>query len=199
MSATPYSLGVRLWHWINAVAILCMTGSGWRIYNAAPFFPFSFPAFLTLGDWLGGALAIHFAMMWLLTGNFLVYLALGGLRHRLLPLRAGEIMRDLRLALTFRLQHEIGVYNAVQRLLYLLVLLAIALVIASGLALWKPVQLHTLSLLMGGYEVTRRIHFLAMAGITGFLVLHLTLVIIVPRTLISMLTGHVAAHPEATR
>ena len=86
-----------------------------------------------------------------------------------------------------------------QRLLYLLVLLAIALVIASGLALWKPVQLHTLTLLMGGYEVTRRIHFLAMAGITGFLVLHLTLVIIVPRTLISMLTGRVAAHPEATR
>jgi thiosulfate reductase cytochrome b subunit len=108
-------------------------------------------------------------------------------------------MCDLRLALIFRLQHEIGVYNAVQRLLYLLVLLAIALVIASGLALWKPVQLHTSSLLMGGYEVTRRIHFLAIAGITGFLALHPTLVIIVPRTLIAMLTGRLAAHPEATR
>lgn len=193
MSTSPHSPAARLMHWINAVAVLAMIGSGWRIYNASPFLPFKFPAYLTLGDWLGGALAIHFATMWLLTANFLVYLACGGLPRRLLPLRAREVSRDLRLALTFKLQHDAGIYNAVQRLLYALALLAIAVVIASGLALWKPVQLHTLSMLMGGYEATRRVHFLAMAGIVGFLVLHLALVIIVPRTLISMVTGHVAA------
>lgn len=192
MRTATHSASVRLMHWINAAAILGMIGSGWRIYNASPFFPFTFPAWLTFGDWLGGALAIHFAMMWLLAGNFLVYLVFGGLHRRLLPIRLRAVLDDLRLALTFRLQHEAGVYNAVQKLLYGGVLVAIALAIASGLALWKPMQLQTLSLLMGGYEASRRIHFLAMAGIVGFLILHLALVAIVPRTLVGMLTGRVA-------
>jgi thiosulfate reductase cytochrome b subunit len=183
----------RLTHWVNAIAIIIMIRSGWRIYNASPFFPFMFPNWLTMGDWLGGALAIHFAMMWVLAVSMLVYLchglATGGLRRRLLPIRPAEVVRDMRLALTFRLSHENGVYNAVQRLLYVGVIVAILAIIASGLALWKPVQLHGLTTLLGGYEAARRVHFLAMAFITSFLVVHLVLIAVVPRTLKVMLFG----------
>jgi len=183
----------RLTHWVNAIAIIIMIRSGWRIYNASPFFPFVFPNWLTMGDWLGGALAIHFATMWVLGASVIVYLchglATGGLRRRLLPIHFGEVVRDMRLALTFRLSHEAGVYNAVQRLLYVAVLVAVLAIIASGLALWKPVQLHGLATLLGGYEVVRRVHFLAMAFIVTFLVIHLVLVAVVPSTLKVMLFG----------
>jgi thiosulfate reductase cytochrome b subunit len=194
-----HPLAVRLTHWINAGAIVVMIGSGWQIYNASPLFRFVFPAWMTLGDWLGGALAWHFAAMWLLAVNFAIYLGYGlisgHVRRRLLPLRPREIRRDAILALRFRLPHDASHYNAVQRLLYVLAGYGIALAIVSGLAIWKPVQFHPLTALLGGYEVARRVHFLAMAGITGFIIVHLALVAIVPGTLPPMLTGR-ALHSE---
>ena len=184
---------VRITHWINAAAMTVMIGSGWQIYNASPLFPFEFPTWLTFGHWLGGALALHFAAMWLLAGNFAVYLGYGLLsghiRRRLFPLRLREIWHDAIAAWRFRLPHDGARYNAVQRLLYVLVGCGIALAIVSGLAIWKPVQLYPLTFLLGGYEVARRVHFLAMAGIVGFIVVHLTLVAIVPRTLRAMIVG----------
>jgi len=189
---------VRLTHWINAGAVALMLGSGWRIYNASPLFGFTFPAWITLGGWLGGALAIHFAVMWLLAGNFVLYvaygLAAGHLRRRLLPIHFIDVRHDFVLALRFRLAHRPGVYNAVQRLLYVLVGLAIAGVIISGLAVWKPVQLQPLATLLGGHEGARRVHFLAMSGIAGFLAVHLALVAIVPRSLAPMVTGRTPDH-----
>jgi thiosulfate reductase cytochrome b subunit len=194
-----HPLAVRLTHWINAGAIVVMIGSGWQIYNASPLLRFVFPAWMTLGDWLGGALAWHFAAMWLLAVNFAIYLGYGlisgHVRRRLLPLRPREIRRDAILALRFRLPHDASHYNAVQRLLYVLAGYGIALAIVSGLAIWKPVQFHPLTALLGGYEVARRVHFLAMAGITGFIIVHLVLVAIVPSTLPPMLTGR-ALHSE---
>ncbi len=188
-----HTLPVRVTHWVNAAAITMMTASGWQIYNASPLFPFVFPAWMTLGGWLGGALAWHFAAMWLLVGNFVLYLGYGlisgHIRRRLLPLRPREIWHDAMLALRFRLPHDGSQYNAVQRLLYVLVGCAIALAIASGLAIWKPVQLWPLCFALGGYEAARRVHFLAMTGIVGFVVVHLALVAIVPRTLPPMLIG----------
>jgi thiosulfate reductase cytochrome b subunit len=188
-----HPFAVRATHWINAAAMAVMIGSGWRIYNASPLFPFMFPAWLTLGGWLGGALAWHFAAMWLLAGNFALYLgygfASGHIRRGLFPLRPPDVWRDAVLALRFRLPHDSARYNAVQRLLYVLAGCAIALAIASGLAIWKPVQLYPLTLLLGGYEAARRVHFVAMAGIVAFVVVHLTLVAIVPRTLRPMITG----------
>src|SRR6202023_2407315 len=90
-----HPLVVRITHWTNAVSMTVMIGSGWHIYNASPLFPFVFPPWLTLGGWLGGALAWHFAAMWLLAGNLAIYLgyglASGHIRHRLLPLRPREI------------------------------------------------------------------------------------------------------------
>lgn len=195
-----HPLIVRLTHWINAFAMVCMIMSGWQIYDASPFFPIYFPAWMTLGGWLGGAIAWHFAAMWLLVGNALVYLAYGLLgRHFMrsfLPLSAAAILRDMKEAMTFRLSHKLGTYNAVQRLLYIVVLLLGVLAVASGLALWKPVQLQALADLLGGYEAARRIHFLAMAGIVGFTVIHLALVALVPSTLRAMVTGRARVHAE---
>lgn len=193
---------VRVTHWVNAVAILCMIMSGWAIYNASPLFPFTFPREVTLGGWLGGAIAWHFAMMWLLVLNGLVYVIYGVLSghfaRALLPLSPRALLRDLGAALTFRLRHKAGVYNAVQKACYVAVLAAGIVIVVSGLALWKPVQLPFADLL-GGYELTRRIHFIAMAGIVLFIILHLVLVAIVPRTLLSMITGRarVTDHHEA--
>ncbi len=187
-----HPLAVRITHWTNAAAMTVMTASGWRIYNASPLFPFAFPSWLTLGGWLGGALAWHFAAMWLLTMNFTIYvvygLASGHIRRRLFPLRPREIWRDANLALRVRLPHG-AEYNAVQRLLYVVAGGGIALSIVSGLAIWKPVQLYPVTLALGGYEIARRVHFVAMSGIVAFIVIHLALVAIVPRTLRPMITG----------
>jgi thiosulfate reductase cytochrome b subunit len=188
-----HPLVVRLTHWVNAVAIVCMVMSGWGIYNASPLFGFTFPQWATLGGWLGGAIAWHLATLWLLVGNALVYLAYGLLSghfvRSFLPLTPGLVWRDLLRAMSLRLTHPPGTYNAVQRLAYVGVLMLGALAVLSGLALWKPVQLQTLAALLGGYEAARRIHFLAMAGIVGFVGVHLLLVALVPRTLPGMLSG----------
>ena len=188
-----HPLLVRVTHWINAIAVFCMLFSGWAIYNASPLFPFVFPKWATLGGWLGGALAWHFAAMWLFALNGLVYALYGLLsRHFLrsfLPVSPAAFWRDATAALKLRLTHRIGQYNAVQRLAYLVAFLLGILLLASGLALWKPVQLQGLANLFGGYEAARRVHFLAMSGLVGFILLHLTLVILVPRTLVAMITG----------
>ena len=184
---------VRLTHWIAALAMLAMIGSGWQIYNASPLFPFTFPAAITLGGWLGGGLLWHFAAMWALAGAGLLYLlhglATGHFRRDFLPIRPRAVARDLRSALTFRLRHERGVYNAVQKLLYVFALLAATGMVASGLALWKPVQLGWLDWVFGGYGIVRYVHFGLMCGLVAFLVIHVALVILVPRTLVGMVTG----------
>jgi len=189
-----HPLWVRMTHWINAIAMVIMIMSGWQIYNASPLFSFEFPKTITLGGWLAGALLWHFAAMWLFVINGLVYVALGILtgrfRRKLLPIRFGEVVADTRAALTFKLSHDdLSVYNAVQRLLYLGVIVAGFIIVLSGLSIWKPVQLQNLTALFGGYEAARYVHFFAMAAIVGFLVVHVLLAIIVPKSLRAMMTG----------
>ena len=189
-----HPLYVRITHWINALAVIVMIMSGWQIYNASPLYPFTFPSSLTLGGWLAGGLLWHFAAMWLFVANGLVYLAVGlatgHLRRRLLPIRPGEFVRDLAAALTGRLAHaDASAYNAVQKALYLGVLLAGVAIVASGLALWKPVQLRELAALFGGYEGARYVHFFAMAAIVLFLIVHIVMALIVPRSLRAMIRG----------
>ncbi len=186
---------VRLTHWLNAACMVCMVMSGWAIYNASPLFSFRFPVSLTVGGWLGGALAWHFAFMWLLLINGAIYVLYGlASRHfkrELLPIGIAALKHDLTDALRFRLVHEKGVYNAVQRLMYWIVLAAGVLIVISGVAIWKPVQLQELVALLGGYDVARYVHFAAMAMIAAFVVIHLVLVILVPKTLVPMITGGV--------
>jgi thiosulfate reductase cytochrome b subunit len=189
-----HPLWVRLTHWVNALAMLVMIGSGWQIYNAAPLFAFTFPKEVTLGGWLAGALLWHFAAMWVLVVNGIVYVGLGlvtgRFRRKLLPIRASEVLADIKAALTFRLSYEdLSVYNAVQRLLYLGVIVVGIVIVLSGLAIWKPVQLKELTALFGGYEPARYVHFFAMAAIVAFLVIHVLLALIVPKSLRAMVIG----------
>lgn len=197
---------IRVTHWLNALAMLIMIGSGWRIYNASPLFEFRFPPEVTLGGWLAGAIAWHFAAMWLLAINGLVYLVYGivsgHFRRSFLPPSPAAVWRDLRLAFGFRLTHAPGRYNAVQRLLYIGVALVTIVAILSGLAIWKPVQLQELTALMGGFEAARRVHVFAMVGVVAFLVVHIGLVAVFPQTLRPMLTGRAPKPPlesEASR
>jgi thiosulfate reductase cytochrome b subunit len=189
-----HPLWLRVTHWINAVAVLVMIGSGWQIYNASPLFDFTFPRSITLGGWLAGALLWHFAAMWLLVVNGIAYLTLGILtgrfRRKLLPIHPREVAADLGAALALRLSHDdLSVYNAVQKLLYVGVIVAGVVIVLSGLSLWKPVQLQELTALFGGYEAARYVHFCAMAAIVGFLIVHVALAILVPKSLRAMIVG----------
>jgi thiosulfate reductase cytochrome b subunit len=181
-------LWVRITHWINALAILVMIGSGWQIYNASPLFDFTFSRSFALGNWLGGALLWHFAAMWLLMINGIVYLTLGFItgrfRRKLVPIRPSQVIADIRAALTFRLSHQdLSRYNAVQKLLYAGVIVVGIVVVLSGLSIWKPVQFQELTWLFGGYEVARYVHFFAMAAIVAFLAL------VVPKSLRAIIAG----------
>ena len=189
-----HPLWVRITHWINAIAMLVMIGSGWEIYNASPLFPFTFPRSITLGGWLAGALLWHFAAMWVLAINGLVYLTLGiatgRFRRKLFPIRPADVISDALSALRGKLAHDdLSVYNAVQKLLYLGVILAGVVVVLSGLAIWKPVQLQELTALFGGYDFARYVHFAAMAAIVGFLLIHVIMAFVVPKSLRAMIIG----------
>ena len=188
-----HTLFVRVFHWLNALGIILMIMSGWRIYNASPLFDFRFPRDYTLGGWLGGALQWHFAAMWLLVINFLVYVivgfATGHFRRRFTPVSPSSVLGDMGKAFKGKLPHSTTTYNSVQKAAYIGVLLAIILTIVSGLTVWKPVQLQEIAALFGGYEGARLVHFFGMTAICAFIILHLTLVLLVPSTLIPMIIG----------
>ncbi|CAB3682559.1 Putative protein-methionine-sulfoxide reductase subunit YedZ1 [Paraburkholderia graminis C4D1M] len=198
--ATPASgaihpLWVRVTHWLNALAAIVMMLSGWRIYDASPVFAwFRFPTEITLGGWLGGALQWHFAAMWLLVFNGLIYLAMnlasGRFMRKFFPISPRAVWRDFIAALTGKLSHaDLRVYNAVQRLAYLFVVVDLIVLVLSGLAIWKSVQFPLLRELMGGYDNARIVHFCAMALMAAFIVVHLAMVALVPRSLLAMLRG----------
>lgn len=189
-----HPIWLRLTHWLNALAVVILAMSGWLIYNAAPFFDLKFPGAITLGGWLGGAIQWHFAAMWLLAVNGLVYLLCnvltGRLRSKFFPLSPRAVVTDLCAALSGRLPHDDPRrYNAVQRAAYLLVMVDAALLLLSGLVLWKSVQLPLLREFLGGYEMARRVHFVAMALLVTFAMVHLTMVALVPRSLLTMIRG----------
>jgi thiosulfate reductase cytochrome b subunit len=191
---TIHPIWVRVTHWINAIAILVMIGSGWQIYDASPLFDFTFPSQIALGDWLAGAIQWHFAAMWVLVINGIVYVSLGLItgrfRRKLLPIYPSQVFADAKAALTFKLAHDdLSRYNAVQKVLYSGVILCGVIIVLSGLAIWKPVQFQELTTLFGGYDVARYVHFFAMAAIVGFLVVHVVLALLVPKSLRAMVVG----------
>jgi thiosulfate reductase cytochrome b subunit len=191
---TIHPAWLRVTHWLNVVAVAVLVTSGWRIYNADPFFPFRIPSEITLGGWLAGALQWHFAAMWLLAANGVVYLlcnaTTGRLRSKFLPLSPRAVAADLLAALRGRLSHDDPRrYNAVQRAAYLFVVLDLVLLVLSGLVLWKSVQFPLLRELLGGYEAARRVHFFAMSALVVFVVVHLAMVALVPRSLLTMIRG----------
>src|SRR5882672_7514529 len=189
-----HPLVVRITHWVNAFAILIMVTSGWRIYNASPLFPFRIPNELTLGGWLAGALQWHFAAMWLLVLNGIVYVTYGivsgHFRRKLFPLTPRAVLHDVREALRGKLAHEdLSMYNAAQRAAYLAIIFCLVVLVFTGLAIWKPVQFQEIAALVGGYEGARFVHFGAMALMVFIVLVHILMVILVPRTFPTMITG----------
>jgi thiosulfate reductase cytochrome b subunit len=210
--ARLHPLPLRIMHWINAVAIFIMIGSGWKIYNDDVIFGFlHFPDWIVIGKWAQYGLQWHFFGMWIFALNGIAYLgygiATGRFRRKLFPISLREVIVTVSDALHFRLSHDdLTVYNAVQRILYLGVILVGILIVISGLALWKPVQFSELADLFGSFQTIRLVHFLCMSAIVAFIVVHVTLALLVPQSLIAMLTGgpvvddgrrHGAAVPKA--
>lgn len=185
---------LRLTHWLNALSVVIMISSGWRIYNASPLFGFSFPNNITIGGWLGGALEWHFAAMWLFFFNGLLYITLsiltGRFQQRFLPINLKGFFDDFFFALKGKLNHDnFNQYNMVQKVAYLSVILDGFFIIISGLVLWKSVQFPFLRDVMGSYDTARLIHFIAMSYMCLFIIIHLTMVALVPKTLILMIRG----------
>lgn len=200
-----HPLPFRIMHWINALAMILMISSGWGIYNDEVIFGWLFfPPQLAIGSWAAQHLLWHLAAMWLLVLNGLAYLvygfATGRFRERLLPIRVSEMIHTVRETLRFHLAHEdLTVYNAVQKVLYIVVMLAAIVQVLTGLALWKPIQFSGLVSVFGDFQGARLAHFIGMAVIVGFLVVHVALSLLVPRTLWSMLTGGPRIAPKGAR
>src|SRR5207237_2604458 len=172
--------------------MILMVMSGWQIYNASPLFAFRFPSSITLGGWLAGALLWHFAAMWLLVVNGLIYLiagfVTGRFRTKLLPITPAGVVSDVKAALTFKLAHDdLSKYNYVQKLLYAGIIAIGIIIVLSGLSIWKPVQLQWLTALFGGYDIARYVHFICMSLIVAFLILHVALALLVQKSLCAML------------
>lgn len=189
-----HPLAVRVTHWINAFAMLIMVTSGWRIYNASPLYDFHFPAAITLGGWLAGALLWHFAAMWLLAINGLAYLLYGTFsghfRRKFWPIYPQAVIRDILAAARGKLAHDdLSIYNGAQRAAYAALISLLIILVLSGLALWKPVQFQELAALIGGYEGARRVHFFAMALAVSITAVHVLMVALVPKTFPTMITG----------
>lgn len=186
---------IRVMHWINAVAMFIMIGSGWKIYNDEVIFGWlHFPEYLTIGRWAQHGLQFHFFGMWIIFLNGIAYVTYGFMtgrfRRMLLPIRWNELIHTVRDALRFKLSHDDPTkYNTVQKLLYVGVISAGVMVVISGLAIWKPVQFSELYFLFGDFQTARLVHFLCMVAIVLFLIVHVALALIVPSTLVSMFTG----------
>ncbi|MFZ0609335.1 MAG: cytochrome b/b6 domain-containing protein [Xanthobacteraceae bacterium] len=197
-----HPLPLRIMHWINAIAIFIMIGSGWKIYNDDVIFGFlHFPDWLVIGKWAQYGLQWHFFGMWLFVLNGIAYFTYGIIggrfRRKLFPISIGELFATVGDALRFRLRHDdLTHYNAVQKVLYLGVMVVGVLIVISGLALWKPVQFSALSDLFGSFQTIRLVHFFCMSAIVVFILVHVSLALLVPRSLVAMVTGGPAVDEE---
>lgn len=194
ITKTIHPLWLRYCHWVNAIATTGMLFSGWKIYNAAPIFPFEFPQWSTLGGWLGGALEWHFAIMWVLLINGIIYLTLnflnGRFRKKFYPLSWMGFWKEFIEAFSGNLKHnDLNNYNMLQKVAYLLVLFDSIILVLSGVVLWKSVQFPLLRTILGGYDFARYVHFFSMFGLAFFILVHVFMVFMVPRTLMAMLRG----------
>ena len=200
---------VRVTHWVNVIALPLMVASGLRIFNAYPAFarkgetfccyPFegkSIPAAFTFGGWLAGARHWHFAVMWLLVINALIYLGflyLHGEWRDLAP-RRGDVHRAWEMiqfyAFARRDHPHQGKHNTLQKSAYFAMPIIAAIIVLSGISIWKPVQLHWLTMLFGGYVWARYVHFVAMIVLVGLVLGHVFMVFAVdPYSIPSMITG----------
>jgi thiosulfate reductase cytochrome b subunit len=205
----PQPWPVRFTHWVNVPALLIMAMSGLQILRAYPFmgprgamwewYPLGGwkPAeWMRLGGWLAGGRAWHFALAWIVVGNallWLIYLFTSGEWRR----RFFWPPRDTRPAIAqiahyLRLRKEappVDLYNSLQRMAYTSALALGVVEVLSGLVIYKPVQLQLLGVLFGGYDGARLVHFAGLVALAGFVITHVMMVLLHPRSLGEMITG----------
>lgn len=199
-----HPLPLRIMHWVNAIAIFIMILSGWKIYNDEVLFGWlHFPDAILPGPWAQHGLQWHFFGMWIFAINGLCYLtyglASGRFRTMLLPISISGVLKTARDALLFRLKHDdLTHYNMIQRVLYVGVMLVGIVILLSGLSIWKPVQFSELASIFYSFQTARLVHFLCMTAIVGFVLVHVSLALLVPRSLLAMITGgpRVPAEPR---
>lgn len=200
---------IRLTHWLNVPLLAVMAGSGLQILVAYPYMgpqgqPYSWypfqgfvpPRWLRIGGWLAGARHWHFAVAWLLVVNGVIYLAYeiatGEWRRRVfIPQR--DSANALRMfAYYVRIRKEPppnDFYNGLQRASYSGAIVLGIIVVLSGVAIYKPLQLHWLLWIFGSYDLARLVHLLCLLALTVFALIHVVLVALHPRTLVDMLIG----------
>ena len=166
---------VRLIHWLNIISLFGMMTSGLQIYNANPVFGgregLHIPWLLTLGGWLAGGRNWHFAFMWLYGLNLLAYgiyiLATQRWRHRFVM---GKDLKALQASKNTKRRRY-----AWHRIVYTSIIPILLLAIASGLAMYQPVQFYWLSSLFGDWQALRTAHFMTVPLVLVFTLLHSTL------------------------
>jgi len=224
-----HRLATRLWHWVTALSVVILLGSGLGISNAHPrlywgsyganFDPAwlelpRFPSWLTIpGNYnlalsrrwhLFFALVLAFALLAYMVASLINRHFQRDLRVRrgeLSPAHLAENVRD-HLAFRFHDADDPGRYNTLQKLSYILVIFGLLpLVVLTGIALSPGMNAAWPWLLdlFGGRQSARSLHFLAMAGLAGFTVIHLTLVILAGAVneVRSMVTGRWRVPEEA--
>jgi len=204
VAAYEHPLYVRLAHWVTAITLVIMAGSGLRIFLAFPSFGDKVPQedfwhppeALTIGGWLAGALQWHFTFMWLFTAAALLYLVgqFASGRYRMVLFVPRDIPGVWPMARHYFLRGPKPPvdqpYNPLQKLAYTTTLLLGALSVVSGLALYKSAQLPWLVTMLGGYGLVRGWHFFALCGFAAFIPGHLVMVAIHGwRNFTAMLTG----------
>ena len=202
-AAYEHPWAVRFSHWLNAVSLLVMVASGFQIFRAFPSFGakipqkdlLNWPKSLAIGGWLGGALQWHLTFMWIYLGTGLVYVAYqifsGNYRQVLFVRRdLPGVWPMVRHYFFFGPKPPVTeAYNPLQKHAYTSAIGLGVLSVLSGIAIWKPVQLAPLTHLLGGYDTARYVHFFAMAAIVLFLMIHIVMAILVPKSLRAMITG----------
>jgi Ni/Fe-hydrogenase b-type cytochrome subunit len=203
---------VRFSHWVNAVALFVMVGSGLQIFRAFPSFGakipqkdlLNWPKAFAIGGWLGGALQWHLTFMWIYIATGLFYLSYqvfsGNYRQVLFV--PGDVRGVWPMARHYFFfgpkPPATEAYNPLQKMAYTSGVGLGVLSVVTGLAVWKPVQFSWLAWLMGGFHLARLGHFLVMWGILFFVLGHLVMVVLHGwNNFMSMLTGW-KTNPEYT-
>lgn len=189
-AAYEHPFVIRITHWVNAVSLVVLIGSGLRIFRAFPSFGpkipervlIDIPKSLTIGGWLGGALQWHFTFMWLFAASGVLYalyqIASGHYRTLLFTPRDIQGVWPMARHYFFFGPKPAATeqYNALQKLAYTSTIGLGLLSLLTGIVLYKPAQFSWLAFLFGGYHLARIWHFAAMCGFVAFIPGHLIMV-----------------------
>ncbi len=200
-----HPLWVRWCHWVNFPLLALMLYSGVQIYWAntayTPFIPDAFYNFLNLDHRLANGMALHFTLAWLFVLNgvlYVGYLIVSGEWRELMPTVASFKEAGLVMLHDLGLRKELppqGKFNAAQRIAYSAIVAMGAVAAASGLAIYKPIQLGWLRTAFAGYEGARLVHFLMAVGFFAFFFVHIAQVVRAGwNNFQAMVTGHEVEH-----